>query len=102
WYAGVFSGWGGAANNLGGLYKTTSRGQVWTRVTSGLDRVTSITINPNNANEALLTTEMQGLWYSGDVQSPTPTFAPVANYPFRQPERVFWNPFNRNEIWVTS
>src|SRR5205085_396419 len=51
---------------------------------------------------ALLTTETQGLWYSNNMRSATPTFTPVANYPFRQPERVFYNPFNPNEIWVTS
>jgi hypothetical protein len=26
----------------------------------------------------------------------------VANYPFRHPDRVLFNPFNSNEIWVTN
>jgi hypothetical protein len=30
WYAGVYSGWGGLANDLGGLYKTKNRGLSWT------------------------------------------------------------------------
>jgi photosystem II stability/assembly factor-like uncharacterized protein len=101
WYAGVYSGWGGQANGLGGLYKTTNRGQTWTLITSGLD-VESITFNPAVPTEAFMTTETQGLWYSSNMQSATPTFTQVANYPFRQPERVFFNPYNSNEIWVTS
>jgi hypothetical protein len=102
WYAAVFSGWGGPPNGLGGLYKTTNRGQSWTRITSGLDRVGSVTINPNNTNEAFVTTETQGLWYSSNIHAASPTFTQVASYPFRQPERVFYNPYNPNEIWVTS
>jgi photosystem II stability/assembly factor-like uncharacterized protein len=101
WYAGVYSGWGGQANGLGGLYKTTNRGQSWTLVTSGLD-VESITFNPAEPAEAFMTTETQGLWFSSNMQTATPTFTQVANYPFEQPERVFFNPYNPNEIWVTS
>jgi hypothetical protein len=26
----------------------------------------------------------------------------VTSYPFRQPQRVFFNPFNPDEMWVTS
>jgi photosystem II stability/assembly factor-like uncharacterized protein len=101
WYAGVFDGWGGASNNLGGLYRTTDRGLHWTQI-SNLPRVSSVTINPNDPNEAFLTTETQGLWYSSNIQSASPTFTQVASYPFRQPERVFYNPYNPNQIWVTS
>jgi hypothetical protein len=101
WYAGVFSGWGGPPNGLGGLYKTTNRGQSWTRI-SNVDRVTSCTFNPSNANEIYMTSEQDGLWICSNVNAPSPTFSPVMNYPFRQPERVFFNPNNANEIWVTS
>ncbi len=103
WYASVFSGWGGPPNGLGGLYKTTNRGTTWTRLTgTTLDRVTSCTFNPTNANEIYITTEVQGLWMSSTINSPSPTFSNVASYPFRQPERVFFNPFNPMEMWVTS
>lgn len=101
WYVGVFSGWGGPPNGLGGLYKTTNRGQAWTRI-KNLDRVTSCAISPVNPNEMYLTTETEGLWYSSDLNAATPTFTAVTSYPFRQPERVFYNPFNPDEIWVTS
>lgn len=103
WYVGVFSGWGGAPNGLGGLYKTTNRGSSWTKLTaSQFDRVTSITFYPNNLNQAYLTTEIQGLWTSLDMNAATPTWTNVASYPFRQPERVFFNPYQNNMIWVTS
>jgi len=103
WYVGVFSGWGGAPNGLGGLYKTTNRGSSWAKLTaSQFDRVTSITFYPNNLNQAYLTTEIQGLWTSLDMNAATPTWTNVTSYPFRQPERVFFNPYQNNMIWVTS
>lgn len=103
WYVAVFSGWGGPANGLGGLYKTTNRGTTWTKLTgTTLDRVTSCTFNPNNPDEIYVTTEVQGLWMSSNINSVTPTFSLVNSYPFRQPERVFFNPYNTNEMWVTS
>ncbi|MDD5570313.1 MAG: T9SS type A sorting domain-containing protein [Bacteroidales bacterium] len=103
WYVCVFSGWGGAPNGLGGLYKTTDRGTGWTKLTgSTIDRVKSCTFNPNNANEIYLTTEGQGLWMSSNINAVTPAFSIVSNYPFRQPERVFFNPYNTSEMWVSS
>ncbi|HET8674581.1 MAG TPA: hypothetical protein VFO63_02245, partial [Blastocatellia bacterium] len=101
WYVGVWSGWGGPPNGLGGLYKSTNRGASWTRINS-LDRVTSCTISPTNPDEMYLTTETEGLWYSSNLNSASPTFDSVASYPFRQPERVFYNPHNPSEVWVTS
>ncbi len=104
WYAGVFSGWGGPASGLGGLYKTTNRGLSWVKLTntSIIDRVTSCTFNPNNANQIFMTTETDGLWVCNNINAATPTFSVVQSYPFQQPERVFFNPFNANEMWVTS
>jgi photosystem II stability/assembly factor-like uncharacterized protein len=103
WYVAVFSGWGGAPNGLGGLYKTSDRGTSWTKLTgSQFDRVTSITFNPKNSLQAYLTTETQGLWMSNNMNAVTPDWMLVSSYPFRQPERVFFNPYNLDEMWVTS
>jgi photosystem II stability/assembly factor-like uncharacterized protein len=103
WYSCVFSGWGGAPNGLGGLYKTSNRGTSWVKLTgTQFDRVTSITFNPQNNNQAYLTTETQGLWISNTMNLATPSWQLVSAYSFRQPERVFFNPFNQNEIWVSS
>lgn len=103
WYVCVFSGWGGPPNGLGGLYKTTNRGVSWVKLTGSLiDRVTSITFNPSNLNEAYLTTEGQGLWMSQNINAGSPSFVRVNAYPFQQPERVFFNPYDATEMWVTS
>lgn len=103
WYVNVFSGWGGAPNGLGGLFKTTNRGTSWNKLTgSTIDRATSCTFNPNNPDEIYLTTEGQGLWMSSNINDATPVFSQVSSYPFRQPERVFFNPYDANEVWVTS
>ncbi|MEO8514526.1 MAG: T9SS type A sorting domain-containing protein [Ignavibacteria bacterium] len=101
WYVGVFSGWGGPPNGLGGLYRTTNRGVNWTKI-NNTDRVTSITFDPVNPDIAFMTSEINGLFYSSNVSSANPVFSSVASYSFRQPERVFYNPFNPTEIWVTS
>jgi hypothetical protein len=103
WYVGVFKGWGSTAvNNAGGgLYKTTNRGVSWTKVNSK-DRVTSITFDPANANRIYMTTETEGLWYSDNINDATPIFSQVASYPFRQPERVYFNPYVAGEVWVSS
>ena len=103
WYACVFSGWGGAPNGKGGLYRTTNRGTSWVRLTGSLfDRVTSVTFNPQNLSQAFLTTEMQGLWVCQNMNTATPVWNLVESYQFRQPERVFFNPFNVDEMWVAS
>jgi hypothetical protein len=103
WYACVFSGWGGSASGKGGVYRTTNRGTSWTKLSASLfDRVTSITFDPNNNKHIYLTTETQGLWESQDISQAVPSFTLVNAYPFRQPERVYYNPFKQTELWVTS
>ncbi len=100
WYACVWGEWGASANR-GGVYCTTNRGLSWARI-SNLKAVGSCTPNPANATEMYLTTEDQGLWYSSNRNLAAPTFSQVAGYPFRFPSRVFYNPYDTNEVWVTS
>lgn len=105
WYACVWSGYGGpfATNNdAGGLYRTTDRGLNWTRIWK-THRVNSITIHPDpaRASEAYVTTETEGLWHTTNLGA-APTLTRLTNYPFREPKRVHFNPFNTNEIWVTN
>jgi hypothetical protein len=102
WYAGVFSGWGGSANGLGGLYKTTNAGVAWTKVKSLPDGVTSCTFSPSDPNVMYFTSQTEGLWYSTNARNAFPAFTQVASYPFRQPMRVFYNPYDSNEVWVSS
>jgi len=101
WYVCVNSGWGSAASNLGGLYKTTDRGLTWTNILD-LFRVESCTINPNNHNEMFVTTYDEGLWQTQNLNLASPEFSSVDSYPFKHPMRVFFNPFNSGETWITS
>jgi photosystem II stability/assembly factor-like uncharacterized protein len=102
WYTGVWSGWGGAPNGLGGLYKTTDRGQSWTRIFSGADRVTSITMDPASTGAAWMSTETQGLWRCTGLHTSNPVFQRDATFPFRHPERIFYKPGLPSEVWVTT
>ncbi len=100
-YVAVFSHWGSAPNEIGGLYRTFDRGQSWDRI-SDLYRVESCTVHPDDPDLLYLTTETEGLWSSSNLTSLTPDFEPVSDYPIRQPLRVFFNPYDHREIWVTS
>jgi hypothetical protein len=101
WYCGVFDNWGGPNNSLGGLYRTINRGVNWTRIDT-LSQVYSITFDPVNEGQAYITTQQEGLWFSSDIESATPTYSLLPQYAFRQPNRVYFNPYNPNEIWVNS
>ncbi len=101
WYAGVFSGWGGPANDKGGLYKTIDRGQNWQQIWE-THRVESCTFNPLNTNQLFVTTEVEGLWVCNNINDENPDFELVENYNFMHPLRLFFNPYNQNEIWIAS
>ncbi len=100
WYVCVFSGWGGPPNGLGGIYRTTDRGQNWERIVDS-DRVESLSIHPSNPAIAYFTTEAEGLWYSDNFNSGM-DFDLQPAYTFQHPVRVFFNPHDHNEVWVTS
>ncbi len=104
WYACVWSGWGGPANDLGRLFRTTNRGQSWQPMTADDQflRVSSVTVDPNDAQTMYLTTETQGLWVTHNKSAAQPSWELVAQYPFQHPERVFFNPNNSHELWVAS
>jgi photosystem II stability/assembly factor-like uncharacterized protein len=101
WYAGVWGEWGNSSG-LGGVYYTTNRGVSWTRITSNLKAVGSCTLSPSNPDEMYVATEDQGLWYSSNRRAAAPTFSQLNGYPFKFPSRVFFNPYDSNEVWVTS
>ncbi len=101
WYAGVWGEWG-SSSGKGGLYMTTNRGVAWTKISTNLAQVGSVTISPSDSNTMYVTTENDGLWFSTNRYAATPVLQPATNYPFRFPSRVFSNPWNSNEVWVTS
>jgi photosystem II stability/assembly factor-like uncharacterized protein len=101
WYVAVFSHWGAPPYDAGGLYRTTDRGQSWSRISS-LYRVESATVHPRDRNILYLTTEAEGLWLTQNLRQASPSFTQMPDYPFRHPTRVLFNPYNVNETWVAS
>jgi len=91
-----------AGSGVSGLYRTTNRGATgsWSLVVSGISAV-SCSFHPFLPNEMYICTDLNGLQYATGTNSST--FVPISlNYPFRNPQRVFFNPYNVNEVWVTS
>ena len=86
--------------NQAGLYRTTNRGDIWDRIfTSGTQ---SCTFHPYVPNEMYLCTETQGLYYVTGTNLNSPTFTQDNTFPFRKPQRVFFNPYNPNEVWAMT
>ncbi len=102
WYVGVFQAWNlSAAAESNGLYRTTNRGQTWQRIWPG-QNVESVSIDPNNPARMFVATESDGLWLTTNLSSATPSFRADADYPFPHPLRIFFNPNERDEVWVAS
>ena len=100
WYASVRFAYGtSGAYNTGGLYRTTNRGLTWTKIFSSIG-AESAAVSPVTG-EMYLATEEDGLYYSANPRAANPVFTQT-DYPFRQPERIFFNPYNAKQIWVTS
>lgn len=98
WYVAVFSH---DERRDGGLYRTRDRGLTWQRI-SDQYRVESCAIDPRDPRRMYMTTEWEGLWVTENLDEEAPVFAPVDEYPFGHPVRVFWNPSDRDEVWTTS
>lgn len=114
WYVGVASGWGGdgfgsgTPNDQGGLFKTTDRGQNWTKLAgcfgtfTGGGGVFSTAIDPNDPNTLYISTTVEGLFVSHDINTTTPTLTQVSSFQFGSPLRILFNPYNTDEMWVTT
>jgi len=109
WFGCVFSGWGGAPNGLGGLYRTTNRGTSWTKLVNTTNQnvgdsssIFSITFDPINAGAAYMTAQPGGIYYTADAEATAPVFTQLQQYPFENPSRIYFNPFNQSDIWVSS
>ena len=109
WYVGVFHAWGTTGRaGKSGFYRTTDRGKSWKCLAdnqlapSGIMNVESCTFDPKNPQICYLSTEYDGLWYSEDIQAAAPIFQQITTYPFHHPLRIFFNPYDSGEMWVTS
>jgi PKD repeat protein/photosystem II stability/assembly factor-like uncharacterized protein len=104
WYAtvwGRFTTFAGPINQgNGGLYRTTNRGQSWTRIWAN-EMAESITIHPDKPGTAYLTAENDGLFFTENIGA-SPTVERVQSFPFWRPKRVFFKPGNAAELWVTT
>ena len=61
-----------------------------------------MTFDPNHAGVAYISTETSGLYYSSNCEASNPTYTLVSGYPFQHPNRMYFNPYNQNQIWVNS
>lgn len=107
WYACV-GGYSG-----GGVFKTTDRGAHWTQFWQAADGTVN-TLNPGTWNgafsaainpqthEMYIASQYQGLWYSSNANAASPTFSFVSAYPYSSPSRVYFDPFDTTQVWVTS
>lgn len=102
WYAAIHKPWGNVKfQGYGGLYRTKNKGQSWDKI-SDVERVESVTINPDTPNHMYMTSYNQGLLETHNLKHSKPQFKQVKDYPFKHPMRVFFNPYKHNEVWVTS
>lgn len=91
----------------GGIWRTENAGTTWSRIWQGdatySGSATSCTIHPETTlGEMLVATRFGGLWQTGDCRAGSPVFARVATYGFRAPERVYYDPYDHNKLWITS
>lgn len=98
WFACVGAG---GANNSNGLWRTTNRGTNWTNITPGRSTL-SVSFHPYLANEMYICTETSGLYYATNTNSFSFVPTVVSSYDFRNPQMVFFNPYDVNEVWVAS
>lgn len=105
WYAtvwGRFTVFPGPNNEgNGGLYRSRDRGLTWERILAN-ERAESATIHPDIPDVMYLTVEMDGLFYTQNLNDLQPQFERLDVFPFPRPKRVFFNPYTSGEVWVTT
>lgn len=105
-YACVFSGWGGAPNNRGGLYRTYdaySTTPSWTQIfaTEEPCRIYNVWFHPANPDIMYVSTEWMGLYKSENATDASPDFTLVEDFPFGFPTNFSFSPYTE-ELWVTT
>jgi len=105
-YACVFSGWGGAPNNRGGLYRANnafSDTPSWTQIFATVEpcRIYNVWFHPDDPNLMYVSTEWMGLYKSTNAKSESPTFELVEDFPFGFPTNFSYSAYS-DELWVTT
>ena len=85
-----------------GVYRSTSKGISGTWVNVYNQSAFSSTWHPVLNNELYLCTTRNGLIYATNTNSNSWSMTPLTAYPFRYPYRVFFSPYNSNEVWVAN
>jgi photosystem II stability/assembly factor-like uncharacterized protein len=101
WYVAVSGADTGNSSGLGGVYRTTDRGKNWVRIYTA-PRVESIALNPKKSGEAFISTDGNGVIYTTNIGAVAPAFNKVASYTYDHPVRVYFNPYNAGQVWVTA
>ncbi len=83
-----------------GVYRTTDAGATWIHVVP--QTVASATFHPSKANELYLCTRSNGLLYSTNTNTNSFVLDTIDSWPYRNAERMFFNPYNENEVWVAT
>ncbi|MFN8395528.1 MAG: hypothetical protein U0176_12875 [Bacteroidia bacterium] len=89
WFVSVFSGWGGAPNGLGGLYRTTNRGTSWLKLTGSQLRSGDLRVLLTPQVTASFSRRRRRASGIARTSSPNAMWLLVDSYPFRQRARVF-------------
>jgi hypothetical protein len=97
WYA--FVGLAGPTGQPG-VHRSSNRGATWTRLTTL--GAWSGTFNPRRVDEMYLCTDGAGLMSLRNARGATPAAVSDSGFPFRNPMRVFFNPYDEREAWVAS
>jgi len=90
----------GSKSTAPGVYRTINRGVNWTQVYTQASL--SGTFHPTLSNELYICSEVKGLQYATNTNSNSFSINNVTSYPFRRPQKVFFNPYDVNEVWVAS
>jgi hypothetical protein len=83
-----------------GLYRSLNRGDDWTLVQSNMT-VVSATFHPSLPNSMYFCTSNDGLFFATNTNAAFSATA-LTGYPFDFPQRVFFNSFDPNEVWVQN
>ena len=107
WYASVwgrYSTWppsNSATVGVGGVYKTIDRGLTWIKIFEN-ERTIGMAIDPQDPNTIYVASNWSGLYKSTNINSASPLFEKIEEFPFARPKRIFFNDFVPNEMWITT
>ncbi|MBL0174020.1 MAG: T9SS type A sorting domain-containing protein [Ignavibacteria bacterium] len=97
WYA--FVGLAGATGQPG-VHRSNDRGASWTRIVA--QGAWSGTFNPRRPDDMVLCTDGAGLMYLRNARGATPVAVSDSAFPFRNPMRAFFNPYDDRQLWVMT